>query len=246
MTSPRPKSSILESYLVGELEPAAQAEVEAQIEADPELAEWVKARQAQQAAFLMEPRRRSFAQLAEEAEGAKPGPFRRRFTLALGSLAAVMATTLVVGQLQVSQVAGPFRTKGGWTVRAVVKSPGDAEPREIHPGDELRAGDRIRLRATSPASGYAAALLEDDAGRVAVAYRPEELGRLEPGPVEFPESLELDDAVGVEKIYVLFSPETLPIDALRAELEAARREGIEEIWRPGAPVQVGVVAYRKR
>lgn len=229
----------LEDYLVGELTPDRAAVIEAAAKEDAALSDHLEARRAERAAFLHDPRRRSFASLVDEAGAAKK-PWLSWSSFALG-IAAAAAAGLVLAP---SGDAPGIRTKGGISVKAAVLTGG--EPELFDATKALHPGDRIRLTVDDPSGGFLTVILEEASGEVDVLYRPAELGELRPGTHMLPDSLELDTKVGRERIYVIMSNERGDPEAWREEIKKSQeRSGFGHGWLPPGGTRVGTIEYEK-
>ena len=260
-----PSRATLEAYLVGDLAPAEIDAVERAMAADPSLEAWVSRRRTEQAAFAYEPRRRPFAALVAEAEGpasmrAKQGPGLRWLwaTAVAASAASVVALTPALDD-RGHDVVGPsiqstrIRAKGHapqmtestqLTVRAALRSAAGTRP--MSSGDSVRPGDRLRLMVEDGEGGYATVLLEEESGDVSVLYHPEELGRLEAGTHALPGSLEFDQKLGRERIYVIVSASVPDVESWQAQIRTFRgRGGYHHGWLPEGRARVSVVEYTK-
>jgi hypothetical protein len=112
------------------------------------------------------------------------------------------------------------RTKGGDYVSFYVKR-GD----EVHrgqPRERVRRGDKLRFAYTASGPRYLAILGLDGTRRASVYYPAAvQTVRVEAGTdVLLPSAIELDGAPGDERILALFCERPLPVERLRAELQA--------------------------
>ncbi len=116
--------------------------------------------------------------------------------------------------------------KGGAPVPSikVVGSRGDAQF-QVGPGDQLRPGDRIRFVVNPVDAHYVLIASVDSAGKVTLYY-PYEGARSAALPhdanQELPGSIELDDALGTERLVAFFSEEPLESASIRDALSAGK------------------------
>ena len=160
------------------------------------------------------------ARLAEltrdsEAFAARPplvAPRRRRtwWIAAPAVLAAAAAIVLVV------RARGPeldTRTKG-IGIPLVIEAGPRGQLAVVASGDRVHPGDFLQVRYSAPTNGFGALISRDGAGTVSV-YVPSRRGdmvALSPGELQsFPESTQLDDVLGDERLYVVWcaSPHSL-------------------------------------
>lgn len=231
----------IERYLTGDLDAESRQAVERQLAADPALRAQVDQRRQAKAAFLLDPRRRRFADLAAEAEQAAPRQQRWGW-MALAAAAGVIAIGVVMLRPPSGDGIGA-QVKGGVTVQLAVRRDGQVQPHRL--GTPLHAGDQVRVSVDDPQGGYLTVFIED-AQTVDRLYDPDELGHLSPGRHTLPGSIELDDTAGRERLYVLLSPTPPDVTAWQAALETARRDaGFDHDWLPDAPARSTVIEYEK-
>ncbi len=230
----------LEDYVGGELAAERAAVIEAAAEEDESLSQYLESRKSERAAFLHDPRRRSFQSLVDEAGGEKR---RAWFALPVLALAGAVAAVMVLTPNAPSNTGG-IRTKGGISVQAAVLA--GERPELFDATKALHPGDRIRLTVDDPTGGYVTVILEESSGAVDVLYRPTELGELRPGSHMLPDSLELDDKLGRERIYVIMSNEAQDPKAWLEEIRASHaRSGFGHGWLPPGGTRVGTIEYEK-
>lgn len=144
--------------------------------------------------------------------------------------AAGLATAVVVAVLVSGGPAGVdepgLRFKGAVGLE-VFGHRADATFR-VGDGAELRRGDRLKFRVLAPDQGWIAVFSVEDGGRV-TPFHPAGSGepmRVGPAPWLTPDSIELDDSVGPERVIVVFRREPFDVASLARELQAtARRAG---------------------
>jgi hypothetical protein len=236
----------LERHVAGDLEPTLAAEVEAGAQRDPRLAAWLEERRANADAFLVDPRRRSFAALVADAESSPARQWLRlRLRLILpGALLATAAAAALLVALDEPDRSARVRARGGVNVEAAVLRAGHSEV--VTSGAVLRPGDRLRLSVDDARGGYLAVLLQEESGATSVVYGVAELGRIAAGRHVLPDSLELDARLGRERLFVLLADEEPDLDLAIRELRAAfLRQGFEHDWLPPAGVRLTTVSYTK-
>lgn len=151
---------------------------------------------------------------AIEARASRPG--LRDLMRWLVPLAAAAAAVLVM-------VAAPWdrgpRIKGGPILQVFALHQG--QTRELRTGEKLVPGDRIRFAADGAGTTHLLVLSLDGRGKATV-FVPFEGARSLPlaeGRQALPDSVELDDAPGPERLFAFFSHEPLEAAPLRAALE---------------------------
>ena len=233
-------ASELERYLVGELEAERAAIIDRAAEEDRELKAWIDERRAERQAFLLDPRRKPFAELIQRAgeQRAKPRLVPWWTGLSLVAAAAVVAVLFVRPPQE-----NTIRNKGGLSLQAAVL---DGDRAQLFEGEKLHPGSRLRLAVDDPRGGYVTVILEEANGDVSVLYGPDELGRLRPGSHRLPGSLELDEELGRERIYVLMSDEPPQLDVWVGELKSVHRKtGFQHDWLPEGTTRVSTLEYEK-
>ncbi|MEQ8274715.1 MAG: DUF4384 domain-containing protein [Deltaproteobacteria bacterium] len=233
----------LEDYVVGELAAERAAVIEAAAEEDESLSQYLESRKSERAAFLHDPRRRNFQSLVDEA-----GVEKKRAWFALPALALAGGIAAAVVLMPTTPTTpsntGGIRTKGGISVQAAVLA--GERPELFDATKALHPGDRIRLTVDDPTGGYVTVILEESSGAVDVLYRPTELGELRPGSHMLPDSLELDDKLGRERIYVIMSNEAQDPKAWLEEIRASHaKAGFGHGWLPPGGTRVGTIEYEK-
>jgi hypothetical protein len=247
-------ASDLERYLVGELDEERTRAIDRAAEEDGKLKAWIADRRAERHAFLLDPRRKSFAKLLEEAKVQKNWIAQWWPGLSLVAAAAVVAAVFVRPPDQPSYRDGRphpspqettygIRNKGGLSVQAAVL---EGDRSQIFEGEKLHPGNRLRLSVDDPRGGWVTVILEESNGEISVLYQPEELGKLRPGTHRLPDSLELDEELGRERIYVLVSDEPPKLDVWMRELKSAHQKaGFLHGWLPEGTTRVSTVEYEK-
>ncbi|MBX5484826.1 MAG: DUF4384 domain-containing protein [Myxococcaceae bacterium] len=159
---------------------------------------------------------------------ARPAPLwervKQKWTLALPFAGLVTVTVLAVIFVnpQLEGAEQPYYgTKGGAQLD-VVALRGD---RQLPVGNDttLSAGDRIRFLVDSGGAHYVLLVSKDGEGNVTVYYPYDGAESAElPGAgglEELPGSIELDAAVGRERLFAIFSDQPVRADAVRTALE---------------------------
>jgi hypothetical protein len=145
-------------------------------------------------------------------------------------------------------VAGTVRAKGALLVEAFCKRGDSVFP--VKDGDDFVAGDRLRFAYTKDQAGVLLVFGVDDAGRLFPYYRDDALAGVSAPPgsqVMLPESVELDDHHGWERVFAVWTPDTLGQDAIRtavAQALAAVEGDIRQAAR--LPVQAEQVSFLLR
>ena len=131
--------------------------------------------------------------------------------------------------------AGGVRSKGGLLVEAFCKRGDSVFP--VKDGDDFVAGDRLRFAYTKDQPGVLLVFGVDDIGRVFPYYRDDALAGVSAPPgveVMLPESVELDDHHGWERVFALWTAGHLGEDAIRmavAQTLAAAKGDIRQAVR---------------
>jgi hypothetical protein len=117
-----------------------------------------------------------------------------------------------------SAVAPTERTKGGEHIAFFLKR-GDQVQRGAR-DQNVQPGDKLRFLYSAPRARYLAIVSLDSKHQVSIFYPASERAeRVEPGvDVALPSAVELDGALGEERVYALFCDVPLELAALRAEL----------------------------
>jgi hypothetical protein len=145
---------------------------------------------------------------------------RRRFLrfLAPALLVPAAAALLLAVKpaLLSSDTAGHGGVKGGFIVETYFKRDGVVRP--VSDGQDFLEGDRLRFAYTSDRAGYLQVFGVDDQGKI-FPYYPEttlEGFHVEAGAKIFlPDSVQLDDHQGWERIYALWSETQLADNVVR-------------------------------
>jgi hypothetical protein len=168
--------------------------------------------------------------VARIAERRRKSWWRLVVPLTLTPLAAGATLLLIVSQGVFSPSIshptqakhGAVRSKGGLIVEAFCKRDDQIFP--VKDGDDFVAGDRLRFAYSKDLPGILAVFGVDDSGRVFPYYRDDALAGINVPPgaeVMLPESVELDDHHGWERIFAIWTPGVLGEDAIRGAVDAA-------------------------
>lgn len=224
---PEIRRTELVQYTLGEL--ADPTAFETRLENDPEAKqrlEAVEAGHAEAAKHLnvATDTARILARL--EAEETKPS-WVRKWWPAAALVTALAAVPLVV--LQGPGETSTTRTKGlAPALELYVDDP--SGPRRAEDGVHLGEGDAIQFKYRADGHAYLFVLSVDEAGRISPLYPdvPTESIAVEPDGTNVLEgSIILDDVVGAERIFAVFSKAPLAFGDLEAAIETNRRDGTD-------------------
>lgn len=213
---------VLEKYLCGELTETEQRAVEHAAENNPALSNYLQGRREEQDAFralhTFAPIR---AKLDESSSRRTKGPLSLR-SLVLG--APILALT-VLGIFLLPPEDPEIRVRGGVKAKLIVKRSENIF--EHTPGRPLEPGDMFRIQIEDPIGGYAYVFGVTERGEISTYYGGLGSGglRLRAGVATLPESLEVDDSMGREALYVLLAPQSHDATALLRSLADAPRTG---------------------
>jgi hypothetical protein len=145
-------------------------------------------------------------------------------------------------------VAGAVRSKGALLVEAFCKRGESVFP--IKDGDDFVKGDRLRFAYTKDQPGVLLVFGVDDTGRVFPYYRDDALAGVSAPPgaeVMLPESVELDDHHGWERVFALWTPAALADDMVRTAVAEALAAGKGDIRQAASlPVEAEQVSFLLR
>jgi hypothetical protein len=202
---------------------------------EPELADLARlhaagcARCAARGAALDEHRTRFQAELPPLEAAARP---RWRAVVPLAVTAAAAAAVVAIA---LRPGPGPAeRTKAGFAATAFAGRDGDAVP--LGNGDPIFPGDRLQLSYSARHPGHLAVLAIDGTGAVAVYFPPGGATTWAAAAgqrIALPSSTELGDAIGAERLWVVFCDQPQQLAPLTAALAAG-----------GAPDQSGCEIQR--
>jgi hypothetical protein len=200
--------------------------------------------------------------LARVAERRRKAWWRVVLPLTLTPVAAVAMVLLVVSRGALSpapsalekvlgtarHAAGAVRAKGALLVEAFCKRGDSVFP--VKDGDDFLAGDRLRFAYTKDQPGFLLVFGVDDTGRLFPYYRDDALAGVNAPPgaeVMLPDSVELDDHHGWERVFALWTPVALGDDVVRtavAEALVAAKGDIQQATR--LPVEAEQVSFLLR
>lgn len=188
----------IEAYLCGDLGPEDTKRVEAAAAESAELRKYIQERQDEREDFfLAHPRLR----LPEAPKRVTP----QRIMVAVAS-AAIMAAFVVTLVFWAApdkggQIESSIRAMG--TVKATLTVQREGRTFQHREGVLLREGDRVRLSVESPQSGHLTVLARSHGGKFEVYY---DALRTTAGDYTVPDSLILDDQVGMEDWFIILAP----------------------------------------
>lgn len=196
--------------------------------------------------------------LARVAERRRKAWWRLVVPLTLTPVAAAAMVLLVMSRgtvplapppvHEMSGAMGTVRAKGALLVEAFCKRGDSVFP--VKDGDDFVAGDRLRFAYTKDQAGVLLVFGVDDTGRLFPYYRDDALAGVIAPPgseVMLPESVELDDHHGWERVFALWTTDALGQDAIRtavAQALAAVDGDIRQAAR--LPVQAEQVSFLLR
>lgn len=233
MTSDSPTTTtltlaVLRRFHFGELSGQEKAAVEEALERDPEAKARLERMRAEEAAFLertdlaLESAKIVERMRAPATEGLA-ARLRRLFGgsgLRLAAALVVLVALIPFGRALWSPAPGPNRTKGSVQLEMFVKD--GAGVRRGEDGMRLREGDQVQFRYRAVGRRYVFVVSADSRGVLSPLY-PDLPTRSIPVRPDGRHTLEgsiiLDDAVGPERIFAVFSDEPLTFDTIREALE---------------------------
>ena len=146
------------------------------------------------------------------------------------------------------QDPGTVRSKGGLLVEAFCKRGDSVFP--VKDGDDFLAGDRLRFAYTKDQLGVLLVFGVDDSGQVFPYYRDDVLAGVDAPPgaeVMLPDSVELDDHHGWERVFALWTPAPIGEDTIRAAVvDALAAVGGDIRQAAHLPVEAEQVSYLLR
>lgn len=188
----------LEAYLCGDLGPQEKERVEAAIAASAELQEYIQKRQAEREEFFS-----AHPRLKIDTEPRRVAPVR--FLAWAGAAAVVLVVALFVVLYAAGDRTGAddpgIRAMGA--VKATLTVQRNGRTFQYREGVLLREGDRVRLSVESPQSGHLTVLARHGGGKFEVYY---DAVKTTAGEYTVPDSLILDDHVGVEDWFIILAP----------------------------------------
>ena len=198
--------------------------------------------------------------LARVAERRRKAWWRLVVPLTLAPVAAAAMVLLVVTRFSPApsapdkisgatrHVAGAVRSKGALLVEAFCKRGDSVFP--VKDGDDFVKGDRLRFAYSKDQPGVLLVFGVDDIGRVFPYYRDDALAGVSAPPgaeVMLPESVELDDHHGWERVFALWTPAALAEDVVRTAVAEALAAGKGDIRQAASlPVEAEQVSFLLR
>lgn len=186
----------IEAYLCGDLGPQEKERVEAAVSASAELQEYIQKRRAEQEAFF-----REHPRLEVEKEPRRVAPMR--FLAWAGAAAAILVVALFV-VLYIGGAKDEPGIRAMGAVKATLTVQRNGRTFQYREGVLLREGDRVRLSVESPKSGHLTVLARGPGGQFEVYY---DALRTTAGDYTVPDSLILDEQVGVEDWFIILDEE---------------------------------------
>jgi hypothetical protein len=225
----------LERYLIGELPPAEMARIDKLKAEDPEVAEWLKALQAEHADLkASHPTERMSGAIwnrLESRTGPRVGPpaaSRRslwRGALLVPALAVALMLTLIPNRFTCSD--GSPLALGGNSEKEDTRLKGslpalylfrkaDSGAEALRPGGAVRAGDLIQVQYEAAGRKYGAVFSVDGSGKV--TWHLPERGNLSAalspsGRTALASAFELDEAPGREDFHFVAADRPFPLDS---------------------------------
>lgn len=153
----------------------------------------------------------------------RPSRSARRLQIFAG--ASALAAAAVLALVLRAPHDGPLgdesgtRIKGGSRVAFFVKRGGQVVMGG--PGDRLQPGDQLRFTVTLERPQHLAILSRDTRGVASVYYPADAVTKVLPAgaDIALENSVELDDALGEERIFAVFCESAIAVEELRASLE---------------------------
>lgn len=188
----------IEAYLCGDLGPEDRRRVEVAISASAELREYIQKRQEEREDFF-----RAHPRPELRRAPARIAPVR---VLAFAGAAAVLVFAVIFVVLfaggEKTTTADPgIRAMGALKATLTVQRNGRTF--RYRPGVLLREGDRVRISVESPRSGHLTVLARGHGGKFEVYY---DALPTTAGEYTVPDSLILDEHVGVEDWFIILAP----------------------------------------
>lgn len=242
---PRPiPDALLERYLTDSLDAEQRARIEAALANAPQERARLEALRADSAAFLI---RNPPGPLVAKLQVTRRPWWRSGPALLMEGLAVVAVASLLFA-LQGEALRNKlfpddpeFTVKGSVVLRVYRKRGNSGVP--VAPGSQLSPQDVLRFEVKAGASGFVAVLSRDGRG-VASVYHPfesAEAAAYDAAQPLLPGAVELDDTLGHEDVYALYSPH--PFELMWA-VEALRKGGLPE-EAASRHISVGHVSFEK-
>lgn len=244
--TPHPRlipDALLERYLTDSLDAEQRARLEAALTDAPQERARLEALRADSAAFLIRhPPGPLAAKLQEQRR-----PWWRSGPALLVEALAVVAVASLLFALQGESLLGLFRDGPEFTVKGSVvlglyRKEGDSGV-PVASGSKLSPQNVLRFEVKTAANGFVAVLSRDGRGTASV-YHPfegEAAAAYEATQPLLPDAVELDDTLGHEDVYALYSPQ--PFELMWA-VEALRQGRLLE-EAASRHISVGHVSFEK-
>lgn len=215
MSEPRPiPDALLERYVAGALTGDALARVERAVAESPSERARVDALRADSAAFLISHPPGPLASRLEQ-------PKRRwMFWLPLAAVA-----TAALGVFVLRDAPEDESTVKGSIVFSAFRQRENAAAEELTSGAVVKPGDRIRFSVRTPTDGFVAVLSRDGAGHASVYY-PFSASQAAPHGTKdtlLPGAIMLDEVLGAERVWALFSAGAFELGPLLQQLERGQK-----------------------
>ena len=161
--------------------------------------------------------------VARIAQGRLPSPLPvrprrdlRAFAVPLLACLAGAAAIAIVYLGRRSPVPAALAARGD--VSLVVQLAGQDVPRRLSDGDEVHPGDHLRFEVHAPQAGHMAILSLDARGpTVRHPFAAADPALYDPARPVVPATFEVDDTLGVERLYLVYAPEPFSlVDTARA------------------------------
>ncbi|MEO1336839.1 MAG: hypothetical protein AAFV29_14425 [Myxococcota bacterium] len=164
--------------------------------------------------------------------------------VAAAAVCSVFIMVTVPSSMNSDSRSSQFAVKGGLTVQAAVL--GDGTPQVFDSMQPLYPGDQIALRLEDAAGGWVTVLMEEESGKLFKLYDPHQLGQLPPGKHQLPGSIQLDEKLGRERLYILLSEHAPEPQTWMREIESAHSAaGFDHTWLPERGTRLSTLEYQK-
>ncbi|MBE2249048.1 MAG: DUF4384 domain-containing protein [Myxococcus sp.] len=214
MSEPRPiPDALLERYLAGALTGEALARVERALADSPSERARLDALRADSAAFLIShPPGKIASRLAT--------PRRPRWLWWVPVVAVASAALGVFIVQREAEAEAEATVKGSLVFTAFRQREGGAAE-ALKPGAVVRPGDRVRFSVRAPGAGFVAVLSRDGAGHASVYYpfAASQPAAHDGNEALLPDAIRLDDVLGAERVWALFSARPFELSPLLRQLE---------------------------
>lgn len=218
----------LVQYALGEMDDTSKRALEGRLAADPAAQERLQSIEIGHAAAADHLNVAvDSAKILERLDAPEPSRLAKWWP-AIGLVAALAAVPVVV-LTQDPTTGSSTRTKGlAPTLELYVNELGG--PRRADDGVHLGEGDAIQFKYRADGHRFLFVLSVDEAGRISPLYpdAPTESIAVNPAGLNVLDgSIILDDVVGPERIFAVFSKAPIPYGELEAAIETTRRSGTD-------------------